>query len=92
MLEILLLVGLCKRISRMVGEKGRKAGGYIGLTIGLWIGGEILGFIVGQLLDMGGGAYAFALFGAGLGALAAYWIARSVSSLKEKLPDAAVFD
>jgi hypothetical protein len=85
MLEIWLLIRLCKRIGEIVRGKGRMAGGYQALTVLLWIGGEITGFVFGFSADLGNGAYATGLLGAAGGALTAYLIA---SSVKPLVPDA----
>lgn len=69
MLEILLLVALTNRIGRICEEKGRKAGGFKGLTVLLWFGGEIIGAAIGFSLGVeGAGVYLFALGGAAVGA------------------------
>ena len=83
MLEIILLIGLTKKIGRILEEKNRKSGWFKLLAVALWIGGEIIGGIigaaVGQISGLGIGiAYLLALLGAACGALAAYLIAKSV--------------
>ncbi len=82
MLEIILLIGLTKKIGRILEEKGRKSGWFKVLAVALWIGGEIIGAVVGaavgQISGLGlGAAYMLALLGAACGALAAYLIAKS---------------
>jgi membrane protein DedA with SNARE-associated domain len=83
MLEILALVHLTRRIGTMVSAKGRKPFRYKLLTVALWVGGEIFGFIAGALVVQFAGlpeasAYLFALAGAVLGAVTAYFIAKTV--------------
>jgi uncharacterized membrane protein YeaQ/YmgE (transglycosylase-associated protein family) len=41
MLEILILINLCRRIGERVREKGRKAGGYQFMLVMFWFAGEI---------------------------------------------------
>jgi hypothetical protein len=77
MLEILFLIRFVRHLSKMARSKGR-SGGWGGLGVGLWFGGEILGFIVGSLADAGAGAYLVALLFAAVGATAAYFIVKSL--------------
>lgn len=81
MLEILAIVWLCKRIGRIVREKGRSAGGFQFLAVVLWLGGEILGAIVGAMTGNEPAIYVFALCGAVVGAIIANIIASSLSPL-----------
>jgi membrane protein DedA with SNARE-associated domain len=89
MLEILALVYLTRKIGRMVEEKGRKGGWYKALTVFLWIGGEIVGAVLGAILAGGEESillYLFALMGAAAGAGTAYLIAASLSPLNPLTP------
>ena len=86
MLEIILLVMLCKRIGQIVRAKGLGAAKYQWATVGLWFGGEIAGGIFGGVIASAAGsdgfpllAYVTALAGAALGAWGAYAIARSAA-------------
>ena len=86
MLEIIALWVLCKKIGTIVNDKGRKSGGYIALTIAFWIGGEIIGAVIGASIayatDSGNCiVYAVALLGAAAGAGIAYAIARAASDV-----------
>jgi len=87
MLEILLLIWLGRKIAAMAREKGRGPTGYVFMLVGLWVGGEICGMIVGSMLspgrpgDFNGMAYIFALIGAAAGATATFLIVRSLSPL-----------
>ena len=93
MLEIIILINLTKNIGKIVEAKGRKKGGYQLMVVGLWIGGEIFGAIVGGILaaivfeESEGGeqllVYAFALGGAILGAVTAFLIAKNVAPLDD---------
>jgi hypothetical protein len=88
MLEIVLMVLLCKKIGRELRAKGVSPTGYQFLAVFLWIGGEILGFIVGSFLGASTGARGepdmcfvcgLGFAGAATGAAIAYGIASSVS-------------
>ena len=84
MLEIILLIFLTRRVGEIVEEKGRRSGWYKVLTVVLWIGGEIIGAIVGLVVAelTGSGQflmYLCALAGAALGAVLAFVIAKSLS-------------
>src|SRR5947209_5801550 len=94
MLEILLVVGLSKMIAATVREKGRKPTGYVVLLVLLWIGGEIMGAIVGVVIaalhnpgalhqDFNIGTYVCALIGAACGAAIAFVVAHSVAPLRQ---------
>lgn len=50
MLEIAILIILGGKIGKIVEKKGRKKIGYQLMLVGLWIGGEIFGAIVGSVL------------------------------------------
>lgn len=50
MLEILVVVFLCIGNSKRAKERGKSGGGAVAYTLGLWIGMEILGMILGILL------------------------------------------
>ena len=88
-LEIILLIWLWRKIGAIVRAKNRAPIGFQLMTIGLWLGGEIVGLITGILVLGGGGsgaqqgfnagAYLFALGGAIAGAVVAFIIANSLS-------------
>ena len=76
MIEILLLVALANKIGKICEGKGRKAGGFKGLTVALWFGGEIIGGVIGLSSGVeGAGVYLFALIGAAVGAVISVLIA-----------------
>jgi hypothetical protein len=77
MLEILFLVRFARHLSKLARSKGR-SGGWAGLGVAFWIGGEILGLLVGGAADAGVGAYLVALLFAAFGATAAYFIVKSL--------------
>ena len=93
MLEILALIALTRKIGEIVQAKGRKTGWYKFMTVALWIGGELLGAIIGgEIAAVTNSesyiAYLFALLGAVIGAVAAYLIARAVPPLVYNAPPA----
>jgi hypothetical protein len=77
MLEILFLVWFVRKLSSIAKAKGR-GGGWGALGALFWIGGEIIGFIVGASVSAGGGAYGLALLFAAVGAVVAYVIVNSL--------------
>jgi hypothetical protein len=86
MIEILVIWFLASKIGKIAKQKGHKSGGYIALTVVLWIVGELVGAVVGALALVIAGAessqcliYLFALAGAGCGAGIAYLIANNLS-------------
>ena len=78
MLEIIFLVRFVRHLSRLAKSKGR-SGGWGGLGVALWFGGEIAGIIVGGMADLGAGAYLVALLFAAVGAAAAHFIVKALS-------------
>ena len=52
MLEIWLIMLLCKSVKNNAIERGRKPGGFIALAIVLWIIPEIVGLIIGYSLEL----------------------------------------
>jgi len=90
MLEIIILIMLSGKIGKIVESKGRKKIGYQLLLIGMWIGGELFGAVLGGVI----GAIAFegeepttlfivalALGCAITGAVIAFQIAKKLSPL-----------
>jgi hypothetical protein len=84
MLEILFLVRFVRHLSKLAKSKGR-SGGWSGLGVALWLGGEITGIIVGTLADAGAGAYVIALIFAAIGATVAHFIVKSLRPAGEML-------
>lgn len=84
MLEIILLIFLCKKIGAIIREKGRSPVAFQVLTVFLWFGGEIAGAVVGIIVsgneEPGPAAYIFALVGAAVGATIAFLIASNLST------------
>jgi hypothetical protein len=81
MLEIVLLVFLCKRVGAMLRAKGRSAGWFQFLVVVGWFAGEFMGAVVAIMLaGLGGGAvYLGAVLGAAAGVTAVYVAARSLA-------------
>lgn len=88
MLEILFLVWFVRKLSSMARAKGR-SGGWGGLGVLGWVGGEIVGFIVGGVADAGMGGYALALLFAAIGAGIAYAIVSSLRNEQSRYDDYA---
>lgn len=51
MLEVFAVIGLCKLNRKNAIARGRRPGGFIALTIVLWIVLEFIGFIVGTVVQ-----------------------------------------
>ncbi len=77
MLEILAIVWLCNTNKKHAAQRGRKPGGFVALTVVLWIGLELLGSVIGALAGMEAGVYLLAILFAGIGGLISYLIAKN---------------
>ena len=84
MLEIIILIVLAKNIGKKVAEKGHKKFPYQLLVVALWFGGEILGGVLGAVIEIAAGEGQeptlilddfFGLAGAILGAVIAFAVA-----------------
>lgn len=84
MLEIFLVVVLCKALGKMLRAKGRNPLGLQVMLVVLWILGEVIGGAVagvlhlirnGENAPMGFGVYLFAIGGAALGAALTFLVA-----------------
>jgi hypothetical protein len=93
MIEIIIIISLCRRIAEAARKKGRGPTGYRMLLVFFWFGGEIIGaMLTAVLLALDGQEfddnilimYAGAFAGAALGALLAFKI---VSDLTEPRSD-----
>jgi uncharacterized membrane protein YeaQ/YmgE (transglycosylase-associated protein family) len=90
MLEILVLIGLSKRIMAIAKSKGRSSAGWVVLLIVLWFAGEFTGGVIAAiatypqepLLE----AYLFALVGAVVGAVVTFAIVKNLPSLRPQDP------
>ena len=92
MLEIIVLILLCKHIGERVRSAGRKPFRYQVLMVCLWFGGEMAGGFTGvflcELLDIDPGlrfgvTYGCAIGGAVLGAFVAFAIAKRYGAAPE---------
>lgn len=85
MLEILLMIFTFRRLADRAQLKGyARSWGF--LAPGLWIAGEVLGFVIGAMLELDTGLfYLLALALAAVGAVTAFVI---VGSLAPRDPDA----
>jgi hypothetical protein len=89
MLEILLVYFLCKKLGTIARDKGRRAGGYQAMLIGMWIGGEFFGGFLGVMMADGevtAAAYGMALLGAAVGAIGAFVIVSTLKSVIKPHP------
>ena len=92
MLEIILVIGLCKALGNVLRAKGRKPF-WMQVLLGVaWLGGEIAGAILGGIVHVvrngpneqfGVEVYLFAIVGAALGASVTFFIAYMMPSLKD---------
>jgi hypothetical protein len=85
MLEIIILVGFVRRLAAIAKSKGR-SGSWGGLGALFWIGGELIGFVVGAVTanDVGAGVYVLALVFAAIGATMAWVIVKNLRPLNEE--------
>jgi hypothetical protein len=79
MLEIFFLIWFGRRLATIARSKGR-SGAWAVLGVGLWVGGEVIGFVIGSALGMEMGAYGVGIASAIGGALIAWLV---VSQLPE---------
>jgi hypothetical protein len=96
MCDLIILVVLCVKIAKAAREKGRSAVGYVFLLLGLFLGGEISGLILGVVIAIGmaGGreepsrliVAGFGLVGAVIGAVIAFSIVNHLSDLRDDYP------
>lgn len=77
MIELFALIYLCRRIKVNALERGRSPVLYIILTLIIWLGMEIMGFLIGLSLGLGGFAYILALVFGVLGGLISYILTSS---------------
>jgi hypothetical protein len=78
MLEIFLWIALYRKLATIAESKGRgRTWGWLG--VGFWLGGEVMGAVVGGLVGMEGfGVYGVALLFAAIGAGVSYAIVNSL--------------
>jgi hypothetical protein len=89
MLEILLVIYLCKQIGNVLRNKGRSPGWYQAMLVAFWIIGELMGGIIAMVI-MGGEANALAYLGALAGAAAgaglAFFVAHQATPAAQMAP------
>lgn len=78
MLEIIVVVFLCIGNSKRAKERNRSGGGAVAYTLGLWIGLEFFGAILGSILFLGDfwATYILALLFAITGGIISYFISK----------------
>ena len=93
MLEIIMLVVLSIQIANITKRKGRRPAGWILMLIGLWIGGEVLGAMIGvfgSMIASGGdepnmlAAIVGALLGAATGAIITFSVVNSLAPVRRE--------
>ncbi|NLK88020.1 MAG: hypothetical protein GX279_11095 [Clostridiaceae bacterium] len=77
MLEILAIAWLCNVNKKNAAQRGRKPGGFVALTVVLWVGLELLAIVIGVAAGMEVGVYLLAILFAGIGGLTSYLIAKN---------------
>ena len=77
-MDVFILFTLINSVRRITSEKGRRPGGYIAMTVILWVVPEIIGLIIGFGSDMGLASYVLAFLFAGAGGALAYFIVRNL--------------
>lgn len=77
MLEILALMRLVRALADILQKKGRSKAWCV-LGVGMWFGGEVIGFLIGGILGFEIGAYLIAIILAAAGAAGAYFIIKSL--------------
>lgn len=96
MIEIIVLIFLCKKNVANAAKKGGKPGGFIALTIVLWVAMEILGVFVGSTSDSLGSYFLIVYGMAAMGGFLSYYIAKNYKpsdlpspspASREKVPD-----
>lgn len=81
MLEIFLLITFGKKLAELARGKGRSPA-WAALGVMFWVGGEIIGFIIGALLGLEGlGAYPVAIVVAALGAFVAWMVVKNLPAV-----------
>ena len=78
MIEIFVIIHFSKKLGAIATQKGR-AKGFAALGALFWFLGEILGFIIGEVLNLGMASYALAIACAALGMFIAFSVVKSLS-------------
>ena len=77
-MDVFILITLINSVRRITSEKGRRPGGYIAMTVILWVVPEIIGLIIGFGSYMGLASYVLGFLFAGTGGAVAYLIVRNL--------------
>ena len=85
MLEILALIYLTRKMGELAERKGVSKGNWKLFTVLAWIGAEIFGIIIGEIVGGTGGAILFA-YGFAIGS---YFILKSILSKKPDVNDSS---
>jgi hypothetical protein len=83
--ELIVIIGLARSIVSRCKAKGRSAAGWVVLYFVLWLGGEIIGGVIGLLLSGGkidSGAAVCGLVGAAVGILIAFIIVNNLPTVE----------
>ena len=88
MLEILVIIYLCRKNAAAAAGRGRKPGGFVALTVFLWVGMEFLGGFIGGLAGLGTGTYLLAIAMAALGGLISCSAAKNCRIVSDAAPAA----
>lgn len=95
MIEIIALVLLCIHNAKISKKKGYNSTGYVFMTIGMWIGFEIAGALIGVMIagNRMGVVYFLALAGAVVGGVLSNQIVKKLEpkNRDEQTLDASMF-
>lgn len=83
MLEILAIVFLAKRIGEIVERKGYAKGKYMLMGVGMWLGAELIGAIIGAIFVavIGGGECLIYIIALAMAATGGYFAMRIAEGL-----------
>lgn len=88
MLEVFIVWKMCQKVGAIVSDKGRSPIGYQVMTAALWIFGEIMGAVVGYVVQgndrLSLQVYTFPIIGAAIGAGISFIVAASVPPVRRK--------
>lgn len=76
MIEIFVLIFLCKGNAAKATERGRSGGAAVAYTLLLWIGLELVGLLIGLSAEMETGAYVLAIIFAIVGGIISWAISK----------------
>lgn len=90
MLEIFGIILLCNKNKQNALARGRRPGGFVALTICLWVGLEFIGIIAGNAAELGFATYLIAILMAGLGGFISFIISKNCRRGNYVPPEKAV--